>query len=173
MEVCPDESFQITPLIHDGSGTFEYEWTASVEGIEMSVEDGILTAIPPDDFLGEISFQLVVSDTEVQACQREKTMTIEVVSPENCASTAENHSLHSLQIHPNPTQNLLQISLSNPISTNASLQWYNAQGQLVARESVEIGGGEWVHSVDFAVGVYYLHLRMDEGVVVEKVLVVR
>lgn len=173
-EVCTGESFEIAPVVFDGSGSFDYEWTASLEGLETSVQDGVLTVVPPDDFLGEISFQLVVSDSEVKACQQEKQVTVEVVSLEDCANTAENLTLHSLQIQPNPAHDFLQISLKTPKTTDASLQWYNAQGQRMATERVEIGAGQWRHSLevaDFSEGVYYLHLQTEEGVIVEKVLV--
>ncbi|MEZ4883184.1 MAG: T9SS type A sorting domain-containing protein [Chitinophagales bacterium] len=82
----------------------------------------------------------------------------------------------TLQIHPNPATDLLQLSLNVSKSATAKLQWFNAQGKLVSTENLQITQNGWKHSVnvaDFAVGMYYLYLQTDEGMVVDKVMVVR
>lgn len=176
-DVCQGKSFQIAPLVYNGSQSFEYEWMASLESLETSVQDSLLTVTPSGDFLGEIIFQLVVSDTEVEDCQKEEFVTVHVIALEDCANTAENPLLPTLQFYPNPAHDFLQISLTSPpMPAAASLQCYNAQGQLMHQEQVDIGGNKQSHLlevVDFPEGVYYVHLRTDGGVVVEKVLVVR
>ncbi len=176
-ETCMGESFQVAPIVFDGSGSFEYEWTASLEGLGTTIQDGILTATPPDDFLGEITLEVSVFDIGVEDCERRKSVTVHVLSPEDCTMTIENSFSHSFQIYPNPAHDFLQISLTSPpIATAFSLQCYNAQGQLMHQELIHIGGNEWSYLLevaDFPEGVYYLHLQTDRGVVVEKVLVVR
>lgn len=118
------------------------------------------------------------------------SVSLEVLSNDGCTAISDDFEVvvemdtaievhpffASLQVQPNPAKNLLQLSLNASSPTPAQLQWYNAQGKLVAAESLQIGQGKWHHSVnvsDFAVGVYYLHLQTEKGVVVEKVLVVR
>ena len=115
---------------------------------------------------------------------------LEVLSNEGCAANSEflevivevdtvieaHPFFTSLQIHPNPAKDLLQVFLTTSISKTARLQWYNAQGQLIASEDLQVEAGMWNYSVDvsdFAAGMYYLHLQTEEGMVVEKVLVVR
>lgn len=117
-------------------------------------------------------------------------ITLEVLSNDGCSATSETFEVtvemdtaieahpffETLQIHPNPTTDLLQLSLNTTISTAAILQWYNAQGKLVAAENLQIGQNGWNHSVDvasFEAGVYYLYLQTDVGLAVEKVLIVK
>ncbi len=175
--ICQGEFFQVDPIVYNGSQSFEYEWTTSLESLETTIQDGILTATPPDDFLGEITLEVSVFDIGVEDCERRKSVTVHVLSPEDCTMTIENSFSHSFQIYPNPAHDFLQISLTSPpIATAFSLQCYNAQGQLMHQELIHIGGNEWSYLLevaDFPEGVYYVHLQTDRGVVVEKVLVVR
>ncbi|MGB1243319.1 MAG: T9SS type A sorting domain-containing protein, partial [Chitinophagales bacterium] len=173
----PSASFTTydTTILEGESTTFTAE---SQENVDYTwYLDGVITA-------NSVEYTFSSTDSGIYS------ISLEVLSNEGCivasepievlvemSTTIETHPFFdSLQIQPNPAKDVLQVFLTSPSPTLAQLQWYNSQGKLVASESLRIEQNGWNHSVDvsnFAVGVYYLHLQTDEGIAVEKVLIVK
>ena len=77
----------------------------------------------------------------------------------------------TLSIHPNPTNDVINVSISN-IKSDVQLTIYNAIGQIVytSRESAEHGLSTTIDLSDLSTGNYILQIRSDEGVWTNKIM---
>ncbi len=106
IEVCAGESFSLSPILQADEGLFEYEWTSLTEGFVFSTEDSTLTATAPDDFLGELTFELKTTSLEILNCVQTKEITVKVISIEGLA-------INNLEE--------TYCNNANPVSLNANL----------------------------------------------------
>lgn len=76
--VCQGETFDIFADIFKGSGFFDFNWSSS-SGLDISGGNPV-TVTPPLGFNGEVTLNLVVTDTEAINCIREDEITIDIQS---------------------------------------------------------------------------------------------
>ena len=76
-----------------------------------------------------------------------------------------------LSIHPNPTNNVLNVNISN-ITSDVQMNVYNAVGQLVytMKENVERGLSTTIDLSTLTTGTYILQIRSEEGVWTKKIM---
>ncbi len=83
-------------------------------------------------------------------------------------------SITQWNIMPNPVSDILYIQVENNLAQGGRLSMYTHTGRLVKSEEVSfnIGGNTLEWPVDnLPVGVYFIHLRVEDGVVVKRVVV--
>ena len=88
----------------------------------------------------------------------------------NCTGTSgerliTNNSFNSLNVFPNPTSDVLNISYTMLQNGNASIQLYNSLGQTIKEVSNQQTAGTYTLNIDtkqFANGIYYI--RFSDGV---------
>ncbi len=76
--ICQGETFIVSPQIFKGSGFFDYTWT--IDPSMPFTGDSFIVVEPPVDYSGEINISVVVNDEEVNNCEQEATITIDVQS---------------------------------------------------------------------------------------------
>ena len=76
-----------------------------------------------------------------------------------------------LSIHPNPTNNVINVNISN-ITSDVQMSIYNTVGQMVytSKESVEHGLNTTIDLSAFSTGTYILQIRSNEGVWTKKIM---
>jgi len=86
----------------------------------------------------------------------------------------DDNALNSkLSVYPNPTNGKFNVSISNPVATDMTLELVNISGQVVYRNEVKAAYSynEEIDASTFAKGVYYLKVNDPKGVKIEKVVV--
>ncbi|MEZ4885282.1 MAG: PKD domain-containing protein [Chitinophagales bacterium] len=76
--VCQGESFQLPISIFKGSGFFSYVWSSD-DPVNFTGENPVTVTLPLG-FSGEVVVDLLVIDTQVNNCEREGSVTIDVQS---------------------------------------------------------------------------------------------
>ncbi|MFK7808259.1 MAG: reprolysin-like metallopeptidase [Saprospiraceae bacterium] len=127
-----------------------YQHTAGAEETDQfvfTVSDGDGGWIPPT------VFQIQVDEDAV-------------VSTENILYDNE------LLVFPNPTKDLLNIKLSNPVNADVDVRLYNVQGQLVASQMAQTGMDVIQFNTNqLSAGLYFVELNIGKQSLVEKVAV--
>ena len=75
---CQGQDFTISPDIFKGSGFFDYDWSSDAP--VTFIGQNPVTVDVPLEFSGEIVVDLMVTDTEVNNCVREGSVTIDIQS---------------------------------------------------------------------------------------------
>jgi hypothetical protein len=86
----------------------------------------------------------------------------------------ENDLTNELLIFPNPTNSSLTISFQSSEKQTVELRIYNTLGKQVYFSKEEIAGGKFEKEINverFSNGIYFLQVRMKDGVVSKKVIV--
>ena len=78
---------------------------------------------------------------------------------------------HKLSIHPNPTSNIINISIGD-ISSDVNVVIYNNIGQVVysMKSTVEGGFNTTINLNDLSAGAYILQIRSDENVWTKRII---
>ncbi len=79
-----------------------------------------------------------------------------------------------LMVYPNPAEHLLNISFNAEANQSFEIRLLTASGTVVYSENNRNFNGYYVNSIDLsdlAKGVYFLHLKNDNGTVNEKVII--
>ena len=78
---------------------------------------------------------------------------------------------HKLSIHPNPTSNIINVSIED-ISSDVNVVIYNNIGQVVytTKSAVENGFNTTINLNDLSTGTYILQIRSDENVWTKKII---
>ncbi len=79
IEECGNQAFTASVDIHNGSGFFEYDWSASAPDFLFSNTNPVMV-IPPTDFTGEVVLTVAVTDEEAVGCVREGSMTVDILA---------------------------------------------------------------------------------------------
>lgn len=82
----------------------------------------------------------------------------------------------SVSVYPVPTNNVLNIEITIPSLINISIEIYNSVGQLVYSSAEEGYQGNYLLNISLANqsdGVYFLHLRIDDRLTVQKLILQR
>ncbi len=86
----------------------------------------------------------------------------ESVSFTNASLSTSDFGLNSISIYPNPTKDVLNISIPAELGTNVSYEVYNYLGQNVMK-STSSNSNFMVNTSNFSTGVYFIKLQTESG----------
>ena len=75
-----------------------------------------------------------------------------------------------ISIYPNPTNNILNVEISNNNISDIRIELINVHGQLIKELIIENNMSE-INVTDFAPGVYYLKINSESNIFIEKVVI--
>ena len=152
---------------------FEFEnlgyfigWITSGTGYFTNPYSPSTTYVPTDEDFDNIDITLTAQFT---GCGY-KTYIVNVELHFSHADVT-NPQASILRIHPNPTSNIINISLEN-VSSNVQIKVYNSLGQVVYTQSeTAIDGLNTVLNIgDLSNGMYILQVRSDDDVWTRKII---
>ncbi len=79
----------------------------------------------------------------------------------NAALNTDNFTNDAIALYPNPTKNILNISIPSEFGLNTSYEIYNNMGQIV-RNGKESQHNFTIHTEQLSSGVYFIKLQIDE-----------
>lgn len=154
--------------------------TTSVN-VNCDVEDARVTIVQNGEIIGKsnvsggvatITFPALISNmpltvTAVKQNYKPYQGTITVADG---PAGLNNVSFESLNVYPNPVENVLTISWDNDLAVNA-IELYDLKGQLVYSSSSIVANQHKIDVNSFAKGVYTLITSTEESKKVEKIIV--
>jgi hypothetical protein len=108
-----------------------------------------------------------VNATGVSAYSNESCVTVTVLGNKEVAQ------MRGVQVYPNPSNGLFQVSIDNAQRGTITLRVTDALGRTVERAVLNKAGAPLQHSLDLSklsTGVYQLHLDMPEGKAVMRLM---
>lgn len=88
--------------------------------------------------------------------------TFESVSFTNASLSNSNFNLDAISVYPNPTNNILNISIPSELGSNVSYEVFNYLGQNILKSNSENSNFS-INTSNFANGVYILKLDTENG----------
>jgi len=92
---------------------------------------------------------------------------------ETTTSTATPTLSNLVKIYPNPAQEMVYLDVNTLISTDVQLSIFDVKGRLLKERSYSNTSTFGVSVADLSVGIYLVQLKMQEGIVMKKVIVSR
>lgn len=152
LEVDLQDNFDgtVTANVTGGTPPYQYQW----DGLGLGQ-----TSLP---FVG---FQEILI-TDANGCEVEDT--ISAIASLESANISE-----LINIYPNPVLNKLFIQYTQGLKDIRNIALYDVRGKEVEISITEINGEKLILDLSsIAVGVYTLHVKIEEGIISKKVIVV-
>jgi hypothetical protein len=96
-----------------------------------------------------------------------------VLEEKDILSAPNNNQLKQIQIYPNPSVGLVNISINSISNTPLTFEAYNALGQSIIVKQFEIVKGENQLEIDLSnntKGIYFIHLRQGNQTITKRIL---
>jgi len=87
--------------------------------------------------------------------------------------TSEVSSLENLNIYPNPSQDIFNISFDSPIEQNVFICIYNILGEIIITKSISDLNGSYSTSVnleEFGKSIYFIEFKTDNLIINKKIV---
>ena len=168
--ICKDQSFMTQPNIEFGDSLV---WTTSGDGSfnDSSLMYAIYTPGPNDILSGSVELELFAMS--VAPCVGEDTdeMTLTI---DQCTDINENiNQAMSLELYPNPSSGIINISVQAEDNQHFSLSVLNLQGQQIFGGEFVAEQGKYNNQIDFTyfpAGIYYVLVKSEKSVITKKVV---
>ena len=86
----------------------------------------------------------------------------ESVSFSNASLSSNNFALESISVYPNPTKDVLNISIPSELGSNITYDIYNYLGQIVTK-STSSNSNFSINTSSYSTGVYFIKLQTEAG----------
>ena len=88
-------------------------------------------------------------------------------------SGVEEISINNLNIYPNPSKDLFNLTFTSAVKQNLKIRIFNVLGEQLITESLQQFVGEYAKEIDLtnkAKGIYFLEIETDDGVINKKII---
>lgn len=168
--ICEDQSFMTQPIIEFSDSLI---WSTSGDGSfnDSSQMNAIYTPGEEDIINGTVELELYAG--AVAPCIGEDTdvMTLTI---DQCTDIYENiNQALTLELYPNPTSGLINISVQAEDNQHFTLSVLNLQGQQVFGGEFVVDQGKYNNQIDFTyfpAGIYYVVVKSHESIITKKVV---
>jgi len=146
-------------------------WTTSGDGTFSNAGALTATYLPGKGDRAAGSVNLTLTATSIAPCSGDASSIIHILL-EPGTGLSEKDTEISINISPNPTYGLFNISYNGMIEKNLGFILYNSNGQMVSQKKIQFSHG-MQYQVDISIlpkGVYLLKLQSDSGTVTRKII---
>lgn len=152
------------PYTTNGSGggsiVYDTDWNLPPDCYTFSIYDsygdGICCAY------GAGSYTITTNSGAITVGNGGSFGAFESVSFSNASLSSNNFALESISVYPNPTKDVLNISIPSELGSNISYDIYNYLGQIVTRSSSSNSNFS-VNTSSYSTGVYFIKLQTEAG----------
>lgn len=169
--ICKDESFITQPQLASADSLI---WTSSGDGFfnDSTLEHAIYTPGTQDIINGSVVLSLYAK--AAAPCLGEDTDALNLII-DPCTDIEEHaNPLISLEIFPNPSAGIFNISVLSAQDEEFMLSVLNLQGQQLFTGKMRVVHGQYNNQIDFTYfpsGIYYVLLKTGTTVVTKKIVV--
>ena len=112
------------------------------------------------------SFSVVITD--INGCVSDPIIHIFSIT-----SDVEEISINNLNIYPNPSKDLFNLTFTSAVKQNLKIRIFNVLGEQLITENLQQFVGEYTKEIDLtnkAKGIYFLEIETDVGVTNKKII---
>lgn len=165
---------QLMANLPSGSPTVaSYTWQQYVSNVYTNIPGATGSSYTVTATPSYKSYRLLVTYSNL--CLRSTPLVHVKLLPTGCTRTGHDDiSVEEIfTAYPNPTENVLNVSIENSTASEGKLVLYNALGQVITSRSISLTEGRSEESLDLsglAAGVYSLSFQTSEGNKVQKIV---
>jgi len=168
--ICKDQSFMTQPMVEFGDSLV---WSTSGDG--QFNDSSLMNAIysPGDEDILSGTVELTLYAKTIAPCFGEATDTM-ILTIDQCTDINDTESKPlSLNIFPNPSNGIVNISIGTDQEKKFALSILNLQGQTLFSGEFIAENGKYNNQIDFTYyprGIYYVLVKTENSVITKKVI---